>query len=142
MVNKFTPVTDLETYWSANFDHTNVTSLTADPAFTRKSEDITPTASANGVIDFKGSRMIGNHYKGDYYRNEIFAIDFDIFYEGNETTIREILGELDRLNNVNNQSSTRTYHYKLIYEWDGDVDIGKIECTIIATKFFAGVPIT
>lgn len=84
---------------------------------------------------------MNNDYKSDYYRNEVYAIDFDVFYEGNETTLREIVGELDRLNNVNNQLSTRTYHYKLVYDWEGDIDIGKIECVVIARKEFVSVPV-
>ena len=141
MANKFTPVTDLETYWNTNFVHDNVSGISGKPTFTRKAEGLTPSSSVTGVVQFKASRLEQTEGKGDYYRNEFFAIDVEIYFEGNETTIREILGELDRLNNVNNQLSNRTYQYNIIYDWDGDIDIGKMKCTVLAKKYFVGVPI-
>lgn len=141
MVNKFTPVTDLETLWETNFTHANVSGISAKPDFTRKGVALGSPAYATGLVQFKKSRLLNNLYRGIYYRDETYAVDVDVFFQGNENTLREIVGELDRINNVNNQSPAKTYDFTLIYEWSGDIDIGKIECVVIAEKTLVGVPI-
>lgn len=139
--DKFTPLADLKAhYGSANFVHTNVSGLTADPTVQTKDDGLS-TSDSNGTIQIVDSDFIRFQWRDRQTRDEIWDVRIEVFYSGNLTTLREIVGEMDRLNNVNNQDATRTYEVYIKDMSDKDSKIqGRISLTMFYNKLWSTAP--
>ena len=141
MGNKFTPLADLKThYGSDNFVHGNVSGLTADPAVQTKDDGLS-TSDANGTIQLLEADFIRFQWRDRETRDEIWDVRIEVFFSGNLTTLREIVGEMDRLNNANNQDATRTFEVYIKDMDDRDSKIqGRISLTIFYNKLWSTAP--
>jgi len=140
MTNKFTPVTDLETLYSSNFNAANVSTISDTPTLQRIDEILTGTTGSNGLIQFGDARLVSFNYVNPNIRHEVFQVEVDVFYKDSRTVLREIVGELDRIHNANNVSSTRSYNIKISYVDHGAESYGKISLIVTMTKEFVEVP--
>lgn len=132
----YTALEDLKTLLTNNFIHTNITSvtLTADPAIVyRKNLSIT-TYPGNGLIILEKENLVRIETAGNY-RIEVYAIDMTLMYDSSTSAgIKEILDEIDRVFNANNDDSSRSFDYKLLFVWDSGTADALIEIKAEATK--------
>jgi hypothetical protein len=136
----FTAAEDLDTLLTADYVHTNVTSLTADPSI-RKIGDDPPSDFDNGEILIGEERLVNTEQQGNYKR-EIYQLTVIVEYSvgsTSSTSLKEMVAEMERVFNANNLLITRTYEYFIKYSWLGSYIEGHMELIIEAISKFSVV---
>lgn len=127
---------DLKTMLTADFVHTNVGTISADPAMKYFSDVEATTYESNGEIVIRNERA-GKPLSNGSYQAEQYLMDCFIVYEKEDATspaiIKAILKEIERVFNAENNSNTRTYDWQLESNWPGPYQIGIVNFVVIAT---------
>ena len=129
---------DFITLLTTTFDHSNTTNLTADPSFFVKSEMAFTSFPTNGFITVERERLSRNDIRGNYVLR-VYTLDVLIVYHpatAASTDIKEIITEVERVCNANNESVTRTYGFEILYDWDTSEIDSQASCQISASKFW------
>ena len=128
---------DLRDYIVANFTHTNVTGLGADPECFMAYELIGKLAyPSNGQVTVGGDSLIDMRQIGTEYADEVYEVDLRITCTSTTSQkIKEILTELRRIFWANNVSATRTVTYKFKrFEYNGLAEMALIQLDVECTK--------
>lgn len=128
----FTSAEDFVTLVTANFDHTNVGTIAADPTIALVSKYAGTSFPDNGLILVDDETLSRNDKRAGY-RQEFYTLSVTLQYKSTDTTvIKAILTELDRVLNANDVSPTRSYEYQIIYGWNTGFLDGIMELLIEA----------
>lgn len=112
-------VEDLETLLIANYDYTNVASLSAKPDIRLAGEN-KPGFQDNGEIVLGQERLARSEIITRAYEDMVYLIDAKVTYQGSSSiTLKEMVAEIRTVFNANNISGSRTYAYAVTYVWDG-----------------------
>ncbi|KKM88569.1 hypothetical protein LCGC14_1257420 [marine sediment metagenome] len=106
------PIKDLHTEFNTNFTFGNVSGLSAKPSI-RIVGDADATDLSNGEIVLSRQSSASPINFGSK-RHELYFIDGWIYINGktSDVTISEMMDELTRLMNINNDSSGKTYDWQ------------------------------
>ena len=111
----------LKTLYTNNFDHTNVSGLTADPAIRTRGDAEGASHPTNGEIIIEDQDLIEFGLpKSSGYRNRTYDVEITVQIDNqtDTTKIGQILDELDRIHGANNASSSRTYECDMAFNFD------------------------
>lgn len=140
----YTAITDLDTVISGNFTHGNVTGISGLP--TRKyptDNDLHSTSirQTNGFIKCEQVNLFDVEARTKDYDDEEWEF-VGFIYLDDGITHTEFLDELQRCFNVNNQSTTMTTEYKLIWQYQGFSSTLQIfSYRILAKKTFVSLSV-
>ncbi len=132
----FTASEDLTSLLNSNFDHTQVTGLTADPSIRQKFESKPAAHESNGTILVGEERLLEAVTHNLFFRSEKYRIQVKIIYTEqttDSTVLKELLAEVQSVIDTNNSNAARTYDYKVLYHWKGRVKSGVLYLEIDAT---------
>jgi hypothetical protein len=118
---------------AANFVHTNVTGLTGDPSIRMIGDDPPSSNPANGEIVLKRQHR-GTPIVYATHRYNRFLVTGEVVYfkagGSSDQTINEMMAEMIRLLDANNESPTRSYDFEVIDEdYNGNYEAGVINFT-------------
>ena len=117
----YSPISDLDTVISNTFAHANVTGISGAPVRKYPSNNdlhSTIIRQTNGFIKCEQVNLITVEVRTSAYEDEEW--DFIGFiYLDDGITATEFLDELQRTLTVNNQSTTMTSYYTLIWQHQG-----------------------
>lgn len=129
----YTIIEDLKTFLVANFVHTNVAGLSADPNIKLGGDDDPTSFSSNGDILLTDEIFLRQDIQGNYRTQSWQIIGYVLYPSSDSVIIKLILTEIDRILKVNNANISRTKIYELQPRWDSNYGTGIVEFNILAT---------
>lgn len=126
----FTIAEDLKTLLIANFDHTNVGTIAADPNIKLIEDDRPATKEANGIIEIGQERLVRSDSHGSWV-SKTFIVDITISYPSNTSTVlKKIVSEIERVVDAESIAHTSYFYRVKEYVWTGAYREGTMDIRI------------
>ncbi len=116
VTSRYTAAEDLVTLYIADFVHTNVGTIAADPTISLRSNWDPTSFETNGAVIID-DESLSRVEKGGNGKVEVYTLKLTALYSSTTTAVLQlIVTELDRINNANNDDASRSYYISFIYQ--------------------------